>query len=116
MPNRLTNAALAGLLSGLVACGSDDSTAAAEKTADQAAAKAEAHDATHGATKQATAYTGNSCAGQNVCKGLGGCKTDKHACKGMNDCKGQGGCHISGEEQTRFAAKMKESAIQEAAH
>ncbi|MEP6664564.1 MAG: hypothetical protein ABJC04_12965 [Verrucomicrobiota bacterium] len=33
-----------------------------------------------------------SCAGQNACKGLGGCKTATHACKGMNACKGQGGC------------------------
>jgi hypothetical protein len=33
------------------------------------------------------------CAGQNSCKGLGGCKTSTHACKGKNACKGQGGCN-----------------------
>ena len=34
----------------------------------------------------------NCCAGQNMCKGLGGCKTDQNACMGKNMCKGQGGC------------------------
>jgi hypothetical protein len=35
----------------------------------------------------------NSCAGANSCKGKGGCATSaKHACGGQNECKGQGGC------------------------
>ena len=34
----------------------------------------------------------HACAGQNQCKGMGGCKTPSNACKGMNDCKGKGGC------------------------
>jgi len=38
----------------------------------------------------------HACKGQNTCKGLGGCKTDKHACKGQNACKGQGGCRTDG--------------------
>jgi hypothetical protein len=38
----------------------------------------------------------HACKGQNACKGLGGCKTDKNACKGQNSCKGQGGCRTDG--------------------
>jgi hypothetical protein len=34
----------------------------------------------------------HDCKGQNACKGLGTCKTDKNACAGMNACKGQGAC------------------------
>ena len=33
-----------------------------------------------------------SCKGKNDCKGMGNCKTEKHACAGKNECKGQGGC------------------------
>lgn len=37
----------------------------------------------------------HDCSGQNDCKGLGGCKTEKNSCKFMNACKGQGGCHLT---------------------
>jgi hypothetical protein len=40
----------------------------------------------------------SSCAGQNDCKGIGGCKTDAHACKFLNSCKGKGGCEISDKD------------------
>jgi hypothetical protein len=32
----------------------------------------------------------HACAGENECKGQGGCGSNP----GMNACKGQGGCHI----------------------
>jgi hypothetical protein len=34
----------------------------------------------------------HSCAGQNACKGQGGCKMSDAGCKGKNACKGKGGC------------------------
>ncbi|MGZ6989049.1 MAG: hypothetical protein ACXVH0_08825, partial [Thermoanaerobaculia bacterium] len=36
----------------------------------------------------------NGCAGQNACKGKGGCASASmhHECAGKNECKGQGGC------------------------
>jgi len=40
----------------------------------------------------------SSCAGQNDCKGIGGCKTDDHGCKLKNDCKGKGGCSITDKD------------------
>jgi hypothetical protein len=39
----------------------------------------------------------HACKGQNPCKGLGGCKTDKNDCKGRNQCKGKGGCRTDGK-------------------
>lgn len=103
MPNPIHNAILSGALAGMMAgalagCGSSEAPAP-EKPAE----------ASKASTDQTTEYKGNSCAGSNVCKGLGGCKVEgKHDCKGLNDCKGQGGCHITGEEQAKFAAKMAE--------
>ena len=112
MANRFTNAALAGLLSGVVACAGGEDLA--KKNADDALhaaeqAKENAKDATHAAAKavdQVKAFAGNTCAGQNACKGLGGCKTEANSCKGQNDCKGKGGCHISAEDQAKLAAAM----------
>ncbi|HEX3989437.1 MAG TPA: hypothetical protein VHZ30_08385 [Verrucomicrobiae bacterium] len=37
----------------------------------------------------------HDCAGQNDCKGIGGCKSETHDCKFKNACKGKGGCEIS---------------------
>jgi len=34
----------------------------------------------------------HGCAGQNSCKGQGGCKTGDGGCAGKNSCKGKGGC------------------------
>jgi hypothetical protein len=51
------------------------------------------------------------CAGQNDCKGIGGCKTKEHDCKFKNDCKGKGGCEISKEDIKKWeqAQKAKKS-------
>ena len=38
----------------------------------------------------------HGCAGQNDCKGQGGCKTSDQGCKGKNSCKGKGGCATDG--------------------
>ncbi len=35
------------------------------------------------------------CAGNNDCKGLGGCKSGDNGCKFKNNCKGKGGCHVT---------------------
>ena len=34
------------------------------------------------------------CAGQNKCKGQGGCATKDNSCAGANSCKGKGGCAV----------------------
>src|SRR5258706_4539999 len=38
----------------------------------------------------------HGCAGQNDCKGQGGCKTGDAGCSGKNSCKGKGGCATDG--------------------
>ena len=38
----------------------------------------------------------HGCAGQNSCKGKGGCKTSDNGCKAKNSCKGKGGCATDG--------------------
>lgn len=50
----------------------------------------------------------SSCAGQNDCKGIGGCKTDAHACKFKNDCKGKGGCSITKEDIKKWEKMHKD--------
>ena len=40
----------------------------------------------------------HSCAGQNDCKGQGGCKTGDGGCSGKNSCKGKGGCATDGSK------------------
>jgi hypothetical protein len=52
----------------------------------------------------------HDCAGQNDCKGIGGCKTDAHACKFKNACKGKGGCEISQKDIKAWEKKQKEDA------
>src|SRR5271154_182269 len=55
------------------------------------------------------------CAGQNDCKGLGGCKTDANACKFKNACKGKGGCEITEKDIKAWVKKQKEDAAKAAA-
>jgi len=71
----LVSAALAGFVSGtsVAARAQDASGGDAGKAA--------------GSTKKAKVAK-HCCAGQNSCKGQGGCGANK----GKNDCKGQGGC------------------------
>ncbi|MGO8697348.1 MAG: hypothetical protein ACLQVY_06485 [Limisphaerales bacterium] len=48
------------------------------------------------------------CAGENDCKGLGGCKTSDHDCKFKNSCKGKGGCEITAQDIKDWQKKHKE--------
>jgi hypothetical protein len=48
------------------------------------------------------------CAGQNDCKGIGGCKTESHDCKFKNACKGKGGCEITKKDIQDWEKKQKE--------
>lgn len=50
------------------------------------------------------------CAGENDCKGLGGCKTADHSCKFKNSCKGKGGCEITAQDIKDWQKKQKEQA------
>jgi hypothetical protein len=50
----------------------------------------------------------HDCAGQNDCKGIGGCKNDAHACKFKNSCKGKGGCEIKQKDIKDWEKKQKE--------
>lgn len=52
----------------------------------------------------------HGCAGDNECKGIGGCKTDAHACKFKNDCKGKGGCEVTAKDIKVWEKKQKEEA------
>jgi hypothetical protein len=49
------------------------------------------------------------CAGQNDCKGIGGCKTSDHDCKFKNACKGQGGCEITKTDIKAWEKKQKDA-------
>jgi hypothetical protein len=42
--------------------------------------------------------TAHGCAGQNDCKGIGGCKSGDNGCKFKNSCKGKGGCEITAKD------------------
>jgi hypothetical protein len=48
------------------------------------------------------------CAGQNDCKGLGGCQSGDHGCKFKNSCKGKGGCEITQKDIKDWQKKQKE--------
>lgn len=83
----ITTAALSGLLAGVAinqGCSGTDSGASNPAAGRQAplAKNPSVHD----------------CAGENDCKGIGGCKTDEHACKFKNSCKGKGGCHLTAKD------------------
>jgi hypothetical protein len=47
------------------------------------------------------------CAGQNDCKGLGGCQSGDHGCKFKNSCKGKGGCEITQKDINDWQKKQK---------
>src|SRR5271155_5063716 len=57
----------------------------------------------------------HDCAGQNDCKGIGGCKTEAHTCKFKNSCKGEGGCDITAKDIKAWEKKQKEDAAKAAA-
>ena len=73
-------AAVSGILIGAAGCAANSPPPAESAPGMPGAAPAGSPNAKH------------ACKGQNMCKGQGGCKTDKNACQGKNDCKGQGGC------------------------
>jgi hypothetical protein len=50
----------------------------------------------------------HDCAGQNDCKGIGGCKSADHDCKFKNACKGKGGCEITKKDIKDWEKKQKE--------
>lgn len=78
----------------------------------------------------------HSCAGLNVCKGLGGCKVSAellkklasdrgiplekagqpHDCAGKNECKGLGGCHVSEAKFAKLKAKLEANAKYKEVH
>lgn len=93
----ITSVAIAGILSGTAVrqahAREDASTNKSATTAGKAAKKAPKV---------------SSCAGQNDCKGIGGCKTDAHACKFKNDCKGKGGCSITKDDIKKWEKMQKE--------
>lgn len=93
---RLAAAAIAGLTSGLAACGGG---ADVKKEGPAPSGTTPGAAATPAMTAAgADAKKADCCAGKNECKGKGGCKTDKNDCKFKNECKGQGGCPMRGCE------------------
>jgi len=93
----------ASLLSG-VAYADDNASHAASNTAPGMGATSVTTSSTttnttkHKKTKT-KAMAAHSCAGQNDCKGQGGCKAGAAGCKGKNACKGQGGCATDGSKK-----------------
>jgi len=75
----------------------------------------------------------HSCAGLNICKGLGGCavsaaKLEKlaeqagvpmekagkpHSCAGLNECKGLGGCHVDAAKLAKLKKKLDDAKYSE---
>jgi hypothetical protein len=96
--NRLSAAALAGLVAGASAgCGGSGEPTASTSVEKHLCrglnqCKGQGASGDNACRGQGTCATveAHSCAGQNTCKGLGGCG----ATAGANDCKGQGGCHV----------------------
>jgi hypothetical protein len=100
----LVAAAIAGLLNGVVLQhGRADGTNAPPST-NAAPRKAALGKAS--APKKMPKLQG--CAGENDCKGLGGCKTTDHDCKFKNSCKGKGGCEITAQDIKDWQKKQKE--------
>jgi hypothetical protein len=78
----IASAAIVGLVGGStirLQAAASDSVATVRASAGQLADSSEKGD-TH------------ACAGENDCKGRGGCKSSANGCKGKNTCKGKGGC------------------------
>jgi len=81
-------------------------------------------------------YETHSCAGLNVCKGLGGCAVtaeklamlaekagisaemagEPHSCSGLNACRGLGGCHVDQAKYDKLMAKLTENGKYKAIH
>jgi hypothetical protein len=103
----LAAAAMAGLLNGAaVRQGYADGT----KTATTTNATAGANLAPGKAVPVKKTPKVHDCAGDNDCKGLGGCPTDAHKCKFKNDCKGKGGCALTKKDIQDWEKMQKEAA------
>lgn len=50
------------------------------------------------------------CAGNNDCKGIGGCKSGDNGCKFKNSCKGKGGCSITKDDIKKWEKTQKAAA------
>ena len=106
--NRLTMAALGGVVAGTVAgCGGEDKPAAPPASKPAATAAGDPKDKPKEKEMEVASVSGeahacrglNSCkdqgaSGKNDCAGQGECATKswEHSCGGENACKGQGGC------------------------
>jgi hypothetical protein len=88
----LAGAALAGILSGVLA-----STAAATTRPTSNGITTTAGTLADEKKKGET----HTCAGKNGCKGKGGCKTGDNGCAGKNSCKGKGGCAMKDGEPVK---------------
>jgi len=102
--NRLTAAAMGGLMAGsLVGCGGKNGEKT-EKAADKNGENGENGENGKEESPELAAWTGkhvcrglNACKGEgkggdNACAGKGECATVEHACTGQNSCKNLGGC------------------------
>jgi hypothetical protein len=113
--NRLTMAALGGVMAGTVAgCGGEDKPAGPPSTkpatgdakgkpaeSEVAAVSGEPH-----ACRGLNSCKDQGASGKNDCAGQGACATKawEHSCHGENACKGQGGC---GADATQNECKGK---------
>ena len=85
----LAMTAAAGLVAGLVGCGT--ATPPADPSDEMPDSDGMGSDAMDSAAGD-MAGAADCCKGHNECKGQGNCKTDSNDCSGKKECKGQGGC------------------------
>lgn len=86
--NKLTAAALGGMMAGSIA-GCDFSSDATSGDDDATAASNAGKHLCRGLNE----CKGQGAGGKNDCRGMGACATyAHHSCGGQNECKGQGGC------------------------
>ncbi len=113
--NKLTAAALGGLVAGtVVGCGgSTEQPAPAPAPTDNGSAATNGGEVVTASLMMEEPHVcrglntcqGKGASGDNACAGHGACATaEKHECHGMNICKGQGGC---GETAGQNACKGK---------
>ena len=111
--NRLTMAALGGMVAGTVAgCGGDDEEPAGGDpvTGGDPQTEADGHDVALLMEEPHVCRGLNTCKGKcvgekNECAGQGTCATvSEHSCHETNECKGQGGC---GEYPGQNSCKTK---------
>jgi hypothetical protein len=110
--NRLTAAALGGMLTGFISgCGSRNEPAQSAASPAPGPIGGEEANSAAGALAAADKHLcrglndckGLGVGGDNACRGQGQCATyEHHACAGENSCKGQGGC---GENPGQNACK-----------